>query len=119
MVNDPASFTTKHFNSIEALIVAGQTSSAAVNVSGLTGVGLKVPAGMTNTSLTFSTSLDGGQTWDVIKDVNSQAIAQTIDSEGGAYPLVPAVFFPWNTIRINIANPEASDFTLEVMPGNI
>ena len=83
-----------------ALIAAGASLSAAVSIGAGLLVGILVPSGWTAASLTFQTSVDGVNWFDVYDDLSNE-LTVTVASTGGCYILFdPDEWLGVNMLRV-------------------
>lgn len=118
MASNVTDYKTKDFLPIQAVILSGEMVSSAIQVSGATAVGILLPAGMTSTIMTFLVSADGVD-YRELADRDDNLVSQTIGINERAYCLTPALFFPWNYIKLVVNQAEAAERTIGIMPGVI
>lgn len=111
-------FQQQNILPIQAVIAAGQTTSANFSLYGTTAAGLIVPAGMTGTSLSFKVSIDGIN-FAPLNYGDNTPVTINISSSLGATSLPPFVFFPWRFIQIVSNATEASQCILTIAPYSI
>ena len=101
---------------LAAAIAAGQTASAAIDLSGCTLCGVYVPAAFTGTTLAFQASPDGAA-FSRVGDGSGNAYVQSL-APGDFVPVDTAVFAGVRFVKIvsNAAEAAARSLTLAVRP---
>lgn len=96
-------------NYLPTAITGGGSTSAAINLNGQTPTGLRVPAGLASTSLTFEVSDSLAGTYTQLRDTSNNALSITTSNTAAQYALNPANFAGVDFIRIKTGSNEASN----------
>jgi hypothetical protein len=96
-----------------ATIASGQTSSAAIPTSGLSLVGIQMPAAFTGTTVTFLGSLDG-TTYQTLKSTTSGTSLSYTVAQGTYVAIDPVPFYGLPYIKIVSGSAEGAARTLAI-----
>jgi hypothetical protein len=88
---------------VSGSIVVGQSQSNAVKLNELTAVGLTTGSNITASTLSFLVSTDGN-TFYPLYDSTSTEVTISASSVARSYTLDPAVFYPWNFLKVREGN---------------
>ena len=93
-------------------ITSGQSTSPAIIVYGATMVFFQTPAVLTNATITFQGSIDGGKTFAPVRDINGNLISYTvITNAAGLYNMNAQTFVGLDQIKFVMSGTEAADRT--------
>ncbi len=105
--------------SVEHLIATRAISTAisdAVLLHGCTAIGFATPAALTGATFTFTGSIDGGVTFETIKDEFGNTVSVTV-AINSAYPLDANTFAPYDQIKIITPDGnEAAERLIKIKP---
>lgn len=89
-------------------IASGQGTSAAIPTSGLSLVGIQLPAAFTGTALTFLASLDGTTYQPIYSTISGTALSYTV-AQGHYASIDPAPFQGAKFIKLVSGSSEGAD----------
>lgn len=95
-------------------VASGGGTSQGFHVADFFGGTFLVPAGMTSTSVTIQGSVDGGNTWEAVREEDDSAVGALTVAAGETHRLPPAAFF-YEKIRFVFGSNEAADRTIIVL----
>jgi len=103
-------------NDLTATILAGETISSAVSLSGTSLAGIDIPAGFEGTSLTFLVSSDG-VTYREYKRMSDGALVTAVVGSNAAYASNYTDFVAYNFIKL-VVDAQVADIkiTLQTRP---
>ena len=97
-----------------ATIAISTTTSAAIQMQGLSLVGIQLPAAFTGTALTFQVSVDGVTYQPLYTSTSGTALSYTV-AAGHYVAINPQDFYGANYIKIISGSSEAAARTLSVI----
>jgi FtsP/CotA-like multicopper oxidase with cupredoxin domain len=93
-----------------ATIAASGTTSGAVNLHGLTAVGLHMPAAFTGTSVTFTAAPTETGTYQAVCEMGDSGSTYTVTAAASKYiPLDPQVFAGVQHLKVVSGSSEAAE----------
>ena len=99
---------------LTATIASGGTVSTAVDLQGLTAVGIVIPSAWTTATVTVNVSLDDGATWATAAD--ALGMVYTIQATAGVqHPIDPSDSVGWLRIRLVSSAAQAADRQIKVV----
>lgn len=105
----------KSVDLLTATIAISTTTSDAVLLYGTTAIGLSTPAALTGTILTFTGSMDGGDTFVTINNEFGSPLAITVAVDSG-YTLDANTFAPYDQIKVISDQTEAAERLIKIKP---